>query len=178
MAAGGKIQSANMVQMKLSTNKLGCLIALATPVMLILVAYIIEWRVSWKYDFLNHAAVLAACREMIDHRQTYTNDPSYDEISWERNSVYLTRDKAAYGIAVPQIIRNMNPRAIIIRENYLDIRDPCIFPPRRRGAVAFPAGTKNQFGTKPYIDGFWYWDGSFQTEEMREQFYHGYYHGR
>ena len=124
-----------------------------------------------KYNQCDHAALLAACRQMITDRNTYTNDPSYSPSPPELGDITLWRENSSYGPTIPAMIRNLNPLSITVRTNLLIINDPSSIPPFRRGIIAFASDAREQFGTKQYIDGLWYWNGEFQSEEMRNRFY-------
>jgi hypothetical protein len=106
---------------------------------------------------------------MIANRDTYTNSSIYrPSPSWLSGDIRLERGDSSFG---PATIRNLNPLVITIRTNLLIIDDPSSIPPFRRGVIAFTSDAREQFGTKRYIDGLWYWNGEFQSEEMRNRFY-------
>ena len=160
----------------MKTGLKGCLIIVAIIAMLLIlwiVATVIGVRVAVrKYDRCDHAALLATCREMLSHRTSFTNSPNFRQPhSWEKATISLIRDPTGYGPDIPLVIRELNPRRLLIREDSLIIADPPSFLAMRRGVIAFAPDAKKQYGTRKYIDGLWYWDGNFQSEEMRNQVY-------
>ena len=160
----------------MKTKRNGCLIFVAITAMifmLFLVATTIGVRLAArKYDRCDHSALLAACREMLAHRTSFTNSPNFRQPrSGEKATISLFRDPAGYGPDIPLIIRELNPRYLLIREDSIIIADPPSYPAMRRGVIAFAPDTGNQYGTRKYIDGLWFWNGDFQTEEMRNQVY-------
>jgi hypothetical protein len=111
-----------------------------------------------QFDRCDHAALLAACREMILERQWLlsgrTNDPSSGLLLDE---VWLGQGGIPIPEAVPKVIRDLRPTYIVIRKDYLIIGAPV--SPVRIGVVAYAKGVEPSFGTRKYIDGLWFWDG-------------------
>ena len=151
----------------------GCLVTLAailiTPFLLVGGLRLSALRAMAKYDQCDHVALLAACRQMMANRDTYTNSPSYrPPYSWERGSVSLSRDHGAYGPEIPDVVRNLSPLYVVIRADSVIIGDPPRFPPMRRGMIAFPADAEFQYGTRQYLDGLWYWNGNIHPSVKPE----------
>ena len=157
----------------MKTKPHGCLISLAIILGLFVLwvaATAIGGRLAVrKYDGSDHAALLAACREMLANRLSFTNSPSFRAPhSWEGTTISLTRDPTGFGPEIPRAIRELNPRYIVIHEDSLIVSDPPSFPPMRRGVIAFPADAEFQYGTEKYIDGLWYWNGNLNASVRPE----------
>jgi hypothetical protein len=119
-------------------------------------------RIGFREFYLGHVAdhprILAACREAIAKRKSYRNDKN----KWrtlDKDDVLLLRPIPS---EVPEAIRNLNPRDVIIREDSVIIN--LGLPFCRIGLVAFPTGAK-QYGTEKYIDGLWFWNGDDYSKE-------------
>lgn len=141
----------------------GCL-AFVAIILGVLVAWNITARYASqravaKYDDCDHAALLAACRQMIATRNSFTNSPNFDPPGYAPDDICLTRKAGAYGPEVPAILRELSPKFIGIREDSLVISDPPDTVRMRRGVLAFSEGVEFQYGTRQYIDGLWYWNG-------------------
>ncbi len=122
-----------------------------------------------KYNRCDHAALLAASRQMLANRMSFTNSPNFREPhSWEGSSISLARDPAGFGSEFPAVIRELSPLYIVIREDSVIISDPPSFPAMRRGVIAFSRGTEFQYGTERYQDGLWYWNGSLDASVRPE----------
>jgi hypothetical protein len=160
----------------MNTKRNRCLILfaiIAMIFMLFVVATTIGARLAIrKYNKCDHYALLAACREMLSHGMSFTNSPNFrPPHSWEGTTITLTRDPSGYGPDIPLVIRELNPRYLVIRDDSIIIVDPPSFPAMRRGIIAFAPDAEKQYGTRNYIDGLWFWNGDFQSEEMRNQVY-------
>jgi len=94
----------------------------------------------------NHPALLAACRELITTRQSYSNE---QQVSWA-DGIYINGNSPQFRRA-PQIIQDLRP--LHIRVNPHCVLIYVALPPR---AVVFGyAEGAEQFGTTKLIDGLW-----------------------
>ena len=124
-------------------------------------------RIMMRMNYLkkaDHTAILSACRESIQHRDDYRNDKDKWGTLHEDDVLVL----APLPPDIPQPLRNLHPHHIIIREQHIIVNMGLPFC--RLGLIAFPKG-QEEYGTFKYIDGLWFWNGSFQTEEMRNRVY-------
>ena len=98
----------------------------------------------------NHPALLAACRELIANRQSFSNEVIR---SWSDGT--FVDGKSEQLLKMPTIIQQLQPL-------HVDIGTDCVvvyvaIPPRAI-VVGFAAGAK-QSGTRKLIDGLWLWGG-------------------
>ena len=117
----------------------------------------IEFRM-YRLQHLDHARILSACREAIENRASYRNDKD----RWptlHQEDVLLLQPLPAN---VPKAIRDLHPRDVVIRPDYVMIN--WFIPFYRIGLLGFRSGAK-QFGTFEYIDGLWFWNGNRSTEK-------------
>ena len=103
----------------------------------------------------NHVRILSACREMILKRDSYHRD----------NGKWMTLGKDDVLLLpplpddIPAAIRELKPRNIIIRDDYIMI--DLSLPFSRISLLGFKSGAK-QFGSYKYIDSLWFWNGNKQ----------------
>ena len=112
----------------------------------------------------NHAAILAACRDAIEHRSEYRNDK--DQWGTLHDNEVLVLDPLS--AAIPEPLRKLNPDHLLIRDRHIIVG--MNLPFCRLNLIAFPAGA-DEYGTFKYIDGLWFWNGNFESEEMRNRVY-------
>ncbi len=157
---------------KMKRKRIGCLVAV-----LLAVSGVVTWdiraihamqRAAAKFDDCDHVALLAACRQMIATRTSFTNSPNYNPPSYAPDDICLTLDAGPYGPEVPAILRELSPQYIGIREDHVVISDPSRSPPMRRGVLAFAESAEFQYGTRQYIDGLWYWNGKLHSSVKPE----------
>jgi hypothetical protein len=124
-------------------------------------------RIMLRMNYLknaDHAAILTACREAIDHRTDYRNDK--DQWGTLHNDDVLLI--APLTPDIPEALRDLHPHDILIRGDHIIVNMGLPFC--RLGLIAFPKG-QDEYGTFKYIDGLWFWNGNFQSEEMRTRVY-------
>jgi hypothetical protein len=115
---------------------------------------LIRIRVS-QLERADHRRIVSACREMIANRTSYPNDKAKWGTLHEGDVLLLP----PISDAVPQAIRELRPRNIIITGDYviIDVR----LPLSRIGLIGFAVGA-TEFGTFRLIDGLWFWNGNIQ----------------
>ena len=98
----------------------------------------------------DHAALLSACRSLMENGHTFTNDPV---VTWARSwQASVARDSEQYNRSMPPAIKDLTPKWVRITTNqvYLYFWDV----PRRMCVRAF-ATNAHQFGTEKLVDGLW-----------------------
>jgi hypothetical protein len=102
---------------------------------------------------LDHAKILAACREALEHKDSYRNDR--DRWGWlPENEVVLLRPLPEN---FPSAIRELHPRNVMIKQEYVII---CFTAPFARVCMLGFAPGAPQFGTEQFTDGLWFWNGN------------------
>lgn len=113
---------------------------------------------KYRLDHLDHAKVLAACRETIANRSSYRNDKD----KWGTLDTDDVLVLSPIPNEVPEAIRDLHPSHIIIREDYILINFKV--PLARVAILGFQPGA-TQYGTYQYIDGLWFWNGNDSTKQ-------------
>lgn len=106
----------------------------------------------------DHVRILAAGREAIANRILYRNDKDKEWSTLRQDEVLL---RPPMPIALPEAIRELRPREVIISDEmiFIDLNLPFC----RIDLLGFKLGAA-QYGTFRYIDGLWFWNGNKQTE--------------
>lgn len=99
----------------------------------------------------DHRALLAACRDMIDRR---------DSLQGTREGREVVIYSQHIGSQIPSVVRQLKPVRIILSNDRATI---CVWPYPRIYVCAFRIGAEES-GTKKLIDGLWYYDGSVSSE--------------
>ncbi|MDD5676856.1 MAG: hypothetical protein PHW60_02555 [Kiritimatiellae bacterium] len=110
----------------------------------------------------DHALILAACRQAVEHRCEYRNDKDQWGALHEDTVLIL----APLPLEIPEPLRKLNPIHLIINEDQINISMPLPFC--RIGLKAFKSGAE-EYGTFKYIDGLWFWNGRFESIEMENR---------
>jgi hypothetical protein len=113
---------------------------------------------KYRLNHLDHRQLLAACRQAIADRRSYRNDKDKWGTLHEDDVLLLPPLQNE----VPQALRNLHPRDILIREDSVIIT--LNVKVARMSLLAFAPGAR-QYGTHQYIDGFWFWNGNDITEK-------------
>lgn len=124
-------------------------------------------RIKLRMQYLreaDHVAILDACRHAIQHRSEYRNDKDQWGTPHEDDVLVL----APLPPDIPQALRELDPHNLIICERQIIVNMGLPFC--RIGLIAFPNG-QEQYGTFKYVDGLWFWNGNFESKEMRDRVY-------
>jgi hypothetical protein len=103
----------------------------------------------------NHQAILLACRQVIRDREMYSGYPWKLSYLPAATNWYLLSGRDILTNPVPQAIRDLGPRDLVVGSNIVQIYTHT----PRVSLLAFAEGAP-QFGTVKLIDGLWYWDGT------------------
>jgi len=107
---------------------------------------------KYRLNHLDHAKILAACRQTIANRSSYRNDKD----KWgtlDKDDVLVL---SPIPNEVPEAIRDLQPSYILIQGDNILINFKVPFA--RVSVVGFQPGAR-QYGTYRYIDGLWFWNG-------------------
>lgn len=111
---------------------------------------------KYRLKHLDHAEILAACREAIANRASYRNDKNKWGTLDEDDVLLLSPIQNE----VPVAIRKLHPANLIIRDDNILINFKVPFA--RISILGFQSGAP-QYGTTRYIDGLWFWNGNDAT---------------
>ena len=153
---------------KMNRKTVVCLLVVVIAVVVLAALNLVERsrmrsRIA-EFDTCDHYALLAACRDMVTHRDDYRTNKSYLYSASDPGSVYLTPKAAPFDDAVPKVVRDLRPFYIFIKKDCVIITGHYsgLTCGTRIGIVGFAEGA-SQYGTRKYIDGLWYWNGHSNT---------------
>ncbi len=106
---------------KMNKKAVGCLLAVVIAVVALAALNLVERsrmrsRIA-EFDTCDHHALLAACRDMVTHRDAYRKNKSCLPSASDVESVYLTPKATPFDEAVPEVIRSLRPFYIVIKKD-------------------------------------------------------------
>lgn len=110
----------------------------------------------------DHARILAACREAIEHRASYRNDNTQWGFAYRERVVILP----PLPPELPSAIRELHPKDVIIDDDRILVN--LSLPLSRIGILGYKFGAP-QSGSSKYIDGLWFWDGTLGTNSAAHE---------
>jgi hypothetical protein len=108
----------------------------------------------------DHVRLLSACREAIKKRSSYRNDNARWGVTYRERVVILP----PLPPELPLAIRELHPNDVIIDEDRILVN--LSLPLTRIGILGYAPGAPES-GTSKYIDGLWFWNGTFSTNSAR-----------
>lgn len=133
--------------------RLGLIVAVLIVLLLVAGNFIAIKLRMYKLQHADHARILSACREAIANRSGYRNDKDKWGTLHEDDVLLLP----PIPDTVPEAIRTLQPRDIIIRDDNITIN--LSLPFSRITLIGFKSGAA-QHGTFRYVDGLWFWNGN------------------
>jgi hypothetical protein len=124
-----------------------------------------------EFDNCDHQKLLIDCRQMLSNRLCYTSEPSYKFNTLDPNIITLDPKIAQFGTNVPDTVRSLQPEFVIIRTDSVLIAGHYHGHIRstRIGIIAW-APEMTETGTRKYINGLWYWNGTESQQSTKENY--------
>jgi len=140
-------------------GKVTLIVVIVVIVVLILIPFILvrqaERQRSHVYQ-IDSGALLAACRTLIAEKANYRHDDPKLAVRTDPGTVVLDPSIAPLQANVPNLIRDLNPKLIVIASNKVTI---CLWTLPKRYLFGFAEGA-NEYGSEKITNGLWFWYGN------------------
>lgn len=103
----------------------------------------------------NPSVLLEACRTLIAEKGTYRHDDARLAVRTDPGTVVLDPSIAPLETNVPSVIRDLNPKLVIIESNKVTV---CLWTLPARFVLGFAEGAE-EYGSERLTNGLWLWYG-------------------
>jgi hypothetical protein len=105
---------------------------------------------------IDPGTLLVACRTLIAEKAGYRHDDSTLAVRTDPGTVVLDPSVAPLQTNIPSVIRDLNPKLIVIGSNKVTV---CLWTLPKRYLFGFAEGA-SEYGSEKITNGLWLWYGN------------------